>query len=64
MATVGAGVSDEFDVPSDPILTGKLKNSEYLDSLPSQFNHLSGTQEQDLVELLSSHLSIFSDAPT
>ena len=64
MVTVGTGLSDDFEVPSDSILTGKLKNSEYLDCLPTQFVHLSDSQGEDLVRLLSSHLSLFSDTPT
>lgn len=61
MATVVSGPSDDFDVPSEPILTGKLKNSEYLNDLPSQFSYLSDTPQEDLVKLLRSHLSLFSD---
>lgn len=57
VATVRAGSTDDFDVPSEPILTGKLKNSQYLNCLPRQFSYLFETQQQDLVKLLSSHVS-------
>ena len=46
VATVDAGLWDNFDVPSEPILTGKLKNSEYLNGLYNQFSYISDTQRR------------------
>lgn len=55
VATVGVMPSGDFDVPSEPILTGRQNNYEYLNHLD-----LSDTQQEDLVKLLNSLLSLFS----
>ena len=64
VATVGVVSSEDFDVPSEPILTGRLNNSAYLNCLDSQLSYLSDTQQLDVVQLLHSHLSVFSDTPS
>ncbi len=48
----------------EPILTGRLNNLEYLNHLDSQLGYLLDTQHADLVKLLNSHLSLFSDTPS
>lgn len=64
VATVSVWSSEDFDVPSEPVLTGRLHNSEYLNHLESNLGHLANTQRADLIRLLNSHLSLFSDTPS
>lgn len=58
-ATVGGVPSQDFDVPSKSILTGRLNN--YLLHLDSQLGYLPNTEQTDLVELFNAHLSLFSE---
>lgn len=64
VATIVGVPSEDFDIPSEPILTGRLNNSEYLLHLVSQLGYLPKTVQTDLVELFNSHLSLFSDTPS
>lgn len=64
VATIVGVPSEDFDIPSEPILTGRLNNSEYLLHLDSQLGYLPKTVQTDLMELFNSHLSLFSDTPS
>lgn len=55
---------EDFEIPSEPILTGRLNNSAYLADLEAQLVHLSETQRADVVRLIKSHPSLFSDTPS
>lgn len=62
VATAGGLASEDFEVPSEPVLTGRLKNSEYLRHVNS-LSYLSDTQRVDLVTLLNSHIFLL-DTPS
>lgn len=50
--------------PSSAVVHGQLKNSEMLSKLDECFPHLSQLQHEDVVSLIKSHVSLFSDVPT
>lgn len=56
--------SEDFFVPSEQTMAGKLNNSDYLSNLQFLLRDLSDVQKTDLVQLINSHLSLFSDTPT
>lgn len=41
-----------------------LKNSEMLSKLEQSFSHLEEPKREDVVKLIRSHISLFSDMPT
>lgn len=57
---------EEVDVkwPDDPMLCGRLKNSETLCSLQSLFSHLSPEQCTELTDLVGQYLELFKDTPS
>lgn len=60
-----SAVSDVEDVgPSSAVVHGLLKNSEMLSKLDECFPHLTQLQHEDVVRLIQSHVSLFSDGPT
>lgn len=63
-AEMGSMSSEDFKIPSESILTGRLNNSAYLNRLETQLVHLSETQRADVFRLINSHPSLFSDTPS
>lgn len=57
-------LSDDVGGPSDAMVHGRLKNSELLSKLDECFPHLIDSQRGDVVSLINTHLSLFSDVPT
>lgn len=57
--------ANESDVGwSSGIVAGRLENSEILSSLDSYLSHLTPSQCDDVIHLITSHMSLFSDVPT
>ena len=50
--------------PYSAVVQGRLKNSETLVRLVKCFPHLIQSQHEDVVSLIESHVSLFSDMPT
>uniref|UniRef100_A0A671UEB7 Gypsy retrotransposon integrase-like protein 1 n=1 Tax=Sparus aurata TaxID=8175 RepID=A0A671UEB7_SPAAU len=65
-ALVAPAVSDDEDItgPSAVMVQGRLKNFEMLSKLDVCLPHLTQAQHEDVVSLIKSHLSLFSDVPT
>lgn len=55
---------DDITSPSTAVIQGRLKNSEMLSKLDESFFHLEKSKREDLVKLIRSHASLFSDVPT
>lgn len=56
---------EEVDVWADePVLSGRLKNSETLGNLQSLFNHLSPEQCAELSAVIGSYPELFKDTPS
>lgn len=53
VATVGVVPSENFDIPSESVLTGKLNDFEHLTQLDFQLGYLLDTQQTDLVKLIN-----------
>lgn len=53
--------SEDFVVSSKQSAMGKLNNSAYLKNLEAQLSYLPDAQRTDLIQLINSHLSLFSD---
>ena len=66
VAPTALTMSDGEDVvgPSCAVVQGRLENSEILSKLDERFPHLTPIQHEDVVSLISSHISLFSDVPT
>ncbi len=66
--TVDSELSDvevgDVTSPSSAVVQGRLQNSEMLSKLDECFPHLSQSQHEDVVSLIKSHVSLFSDVPT
>lgn len=56
--------SDNIDLPSPVVGQGRLQNSEILSRLHLCFTDLRESQRQDVINLIKSNLSLFSDVPT
>lgn len=63
VASAVAGTED-VDAPSSAVVQGRLQNSEMLTKLDECFPHLTQSQHDDVVGLIKSHSSLFSDVPT
>ncbi|KAK7918866.1 hypothetical protein WMY93_010150 [Mugilogobius chulae] len=50
--------------PSAALVQGRLQNSEVLSTLDNHFLHLPVDQRTDILALICSHLSLFSDVPS
>lgn len=55
---------DDVLCPSIAVVHGRLKNSKMLSKLDSCFSHLTQSQSEDVVHLIKSHVSLFSDVPS
>ncbi|KAK7909313.1 hypothetical protein WMY93_013997 [Mugilogobius chulae] len=60
----GPEVDCDIDCPSVASVQGRLNNSQMLANIDNCFLHLSSAQRTDVVELIESHLSLFSDVPS
>ncbi|KAK7929155.1 hypothetical protein WMY93_005550 [Mugilogobius chulae] len=54
----------DIEGPSLASIHGRLQNSQILSNLDNCFLHLSAVQRTDVVNLINSHLSLFSDVPS
>lgn len=61
VAAVGVVLAGDFYVPSEPILTGNLKNLQYLSYSPCELSCLPDVQQADLMRL---SLLSFSGTPS
>lgn len=61
-----AAAADLKDVvgPSLAVVQGRLQNSAMLSKLDECFLHLTESQREDVVQLIKSNVSLFSDVPT
>ena len=57
-------ISEDITSPSAAMVQGWLKNFEMLSKLDECLPHLTQTQHEDVVSLIPSHLSLFSDVLT
>ncbi|KAJ8245059.1 hypothetical protein COCON_G00236180 [Conger conger] len=55
---------EDFQIPGEGLLRGRLENSAYLRTLKSKFDYLTKEQRDDLVQLIGSYTCLFPDAPT
>uniref|UniRef100_A0A3B3XS13 ribonuclease H n=1 Tax=Poecilia mexicana TaxID=48701 RepID=A0A3B3XS13_9TELE len=58
------GSGDGLPVPDSAMLTGRLKNSEVLDSIDTVLSYLSESQRFELIQLIKSHSDLFADVPS
>ena len=60
------GLDRETDVraPDDPVMCGRLKNSETLNKLKGLFVHLPESQGEELAALIKAYPMLFSDTPS
>ena len=56
--------SDGVRAPSQAIVEGRLRNSEFLAELPSHLSHLNDVEKADIIGLVESFPALFPDVPT
>ena len=56
--------SEGVRAPSQAIIEGRLRNSEFLAELPSQLSHLNDVEKADIIGLVESFPALFPDVPT
>lgn len=59
-----AGLDGDVKTPDDPIICGKLKNSDCFRNLDDLLNHLDEPQRVELKSLITKFTGLFGDTPT
>ncbi len=55
---------DDVDFPSTELVVGRLKNSEIIQNLDAFLSHLTVTERADVINVIQTNGSLFSDVPS